>query len=72
MGIVFLFPEEVGDGSTIGYNDTFKAPVIAEYLCQQPVAAAARITFKAVVCAHYLFDIGFLYQYFECRQIGFP
>ena len=72
MSGMAVFIKEIADGSTVTYHHVFISPFITQNLSQQTIAATTRISFKAVIGAHHLFYIRFLYQVFKGRQISFP
>lgn len=71
MRLVSFAVVEVADSAAIGHDDALVPPFLAEYMVQQPVAAAAWFALEPVVGAHHLFYLAFFYQCLEGRQVGF-
>ena len=59
-------------GTAVRYYQSLEAPLVAQNVCEQTVAAAARLTLVAVVCAHDFLYVGFGNQSLESRQVSLP
>ena len=63
---------EIIDSIAVGKYNTIVAPFVAEDIHQQTVACTARYSLVAVIGAHHLTYITFLYQCLEGGEVGFP
>ena len=72
MGLVLSLCVEVVDGAAVREDDVLVTPLLAEDVGKEPVAAAARVTLVAVVCAHNFLYVGILYNCAECGEVGLP
>ena len=63
---------EVAYGSAVADHQSVESPLVAEYLLQQSVAPAARLSLKSLVGAHHLLHPGFLHKVLESGQVGLP
>ncbi len=70
--LVLSTVEEVVDGVAIGEDDGVVAPLVAQDVDEQAVAAAAGLAFKALIGAHHLAHVGFLHQCLKGWQIRLP
>ena len=63
---------EVSNGTAVCYDNAVETPLVAEYILEEPVAAAARLAFVPVVSAHHFLYVAVLYDGLESREISFP
>ena len=63
---------EVADGSAVADHQSLEAPLIAQYLLQQTIGAAAGVAVETLIGTHHLLDAPLLHQRLEGWQIGFP
>ena len=72
VGFMLSFVVEVVDSVAVCDHQSVVAPFVAQYIDEQTVAGAAGLALIAVVGAHHLAHVTFLYQCLEGRQIGLP
>ena len=58
--------------SAVAYHKTAEAPLVAQYLLQQTVAAAAGVAVQPLIGAHLLFCPRLLHKMLEGRQVSLP
>ena len=63
---------EVADGAAVRHHQTAETPFVAEDVGQEPVAAAARVPFIALVGAHHLLHVAVLHNLAEGGQVSLP
>ena len=63
---------EIADGSAVAHHQSPEAPLVAEDLAQQFVAAAAGLALEALIGAHHLLDAADLHEVLEGREVGLP
>ena len=72
VGAVLARVVEVADGAAVRHHDARETPFVAEDVLQQTVAAAAGLSFVALICTHNFLHVGFLDYRTEGRQVGLP
>ena len=72
MGAVLAGVVEVTDGAAVRHNQAAEAPLVAEDVREEPVAAAAGISLIALVCAHHFLDVAVLHNLAEGGEVGLP
>ena len=63
---------EIADGSAVTHHQSSEAPLVAEDLAQQFVAAAAGLALEALIGAHHLLDAADLHEVLEGGEVGLP
>ena len=63
------FCMEVAHSPAVSHHEAVKSPLLAKDLDQKLVAAAARLAFVCIVCAHDFLYVSGLDELFECIQI---